>query len=93
MSTIVGYSVMAVLMLVLVQRRFQIRWSYESLGALVVGASVAIALGLLPNWSGILGLAGRVVIAVGFAVACMLIARRQQLAANVAWKKAGGDAV
>ena len=93
MSTIVGYSVMAVMMLVLVQRRFHVRWSYESLGALVVGASVAIALGLLPNWSGILGLVGRVVSAVGFAVACMLIARRQQLAANVAWKKAGGDAV
>jgi O-antigen/teichoic acid export membrane protein len=91
MSTIVGYSVMAATMLLVVQKQFQVRWSYESLAMLLVGAAIAVAMGLLPDWSGVSGLVGRSIIVICFAAACMLVARRQQVAASVAWKKAGGD--
>ncbi|MFK7819098.1 MAG: lipopolysaccharide biosynthesis protein [Planctomycetaceae bacterium] len=90
-STIIGYSVMATAMLLLVQRQFKVRWSYESLGTLLAGAAVAVAMGLLPNWSGVPGMAGRGIIAIGFATGCLLVGRRQQIAARLAWKKAGRD--
>lgn len=92
-STIIAYAVMAVAMLLLVQKTFRIRWSYESLFMLFAGAAVTVSLGLVPQWTGIGGMVVRGVFALAFAAFCFLIAKRQQLAAaGVAWsRKPEGD--